>query len=177
MTDSHYSSDRPKIRVRYYRFRNHLKSKASTGFGGGGPGRISAEALERAEAEFEKMAEDYPDWVQGYLKKLTEHLSRCVDTPEDRPENFKKLNALAHDLKGQGGTFGYPLMSHFGDSLFNFTEEREEDIMDNHIEIVKAHIDSMRVVIGQRINGDGGAIGKTLIKELEGVISKNSEIA
>ena len=169
------SEQNPKVRIRYYRFRNHLKAKASAGFGGGGPSRISSEALERAEAEFEKMAEEYPDWVQGYVKHLAEHLGRCVDSPEERPDRFRRLHLMAHDLKGQGGTFGYPLISYFGDSLYNFTGNRENDIQDNQVEIVKAHIDAMRVVINDRIEGDGGEAGKILIKELSEAIKKNDD--
>lgn len=176
MTDTDNSQHkRRKVQVRYYRFQNYLKAKASTGFGSGGPGKISKEALEKAEAEFEKMAEDYPDWVQGYLRRLTEFHSRCVDTPENRDKHFKGLSELAHDLKGQGGTFGYPLISRFGESLYNFTTYHDGYIEDNHVEIVKAHIDSMKNVIAHRIAGEGGAVGKELIATLEAVIKKYTE--
>ena len=30
---------------------------------------------------------------------------------------IEKINTLAHDLRGQGGVFGYPLISGFGKSL------------------------------------------------------------
>ena len=162
-----------KVPVRYYRFRNHLKDKALMGGGEGGPGRISQTALEKAEAEFDKMAEDYPDWVQGHLRRLYEQHGRCVDTPEKRREHFKTLNQIAHDMKGQGGTFGYPLISQFGDSLYHFTKPKDgQPIEDNEIEIVKAHIDSMKAVISGRIGGDGGEVGRELKQSLDAAIEK-----
>ncbi len=105
MTDA---AEKPRIRARFYRFRNAMKEKASGGSAGpnSGGGSIAMEALANAESEFEKMAEDYPDWVQDYIRRLRGHQARCIDTPEQRHNIFKKLREEAHDLKGQGGTFG-----------------------------------------------------------------------
>jgi len=72
MTDAAAAKSGRKPKVRYYRFRNALREKASGGGGGSGPGAIAEEALEAAEAEFVKMAEDYPDWVQAHLRRLYE---------------------------------------------------------------------------------------------------------
>ncbi len=167
-----------KIPVRYYRFRNHLRNKATTGFGDdGSPGMISKEALEAAEAEFEKMAEDYPDWVQGHIRNMYEQHGRCVDTPEDRAKHFLRLSLIAHDMKGQGGTFGYDLISIFGESLYDFTySHKDAQIEDNHVEIVRAHIDGMKAVIAGRITGDGGAIGAELTASLEKAKEKYADI-
>lgn len=165
-------SNKPGVRVRFYRLRNRLKEKAV------GLGRaaedvyyIDEEALEAAERIFEKMAEDYPDWVNGQISELYELHRRCVDSPEQRRSLFEQITALAHDLKGQGGTFGYPLISAFATSLNRFSAIRY-DITDNHVEIIKAHIDAMRAVIRDRIKGDGGRIGNALQRGLEQVIEK-----
>ena len=167
------AAPRRRPQVRYYRLRNALKEKASSGQPGNGPGTIALEALQAAEAEFEKMAEDYPDWVQSYLRKLYELHGRCVDTPELRHEFFRTLRELAHDLKGQGGTFGYTLISIFGESLYDATRPRD-DYTDNYVEIVKAHVDAMRAVIKGRIKGDGGQIGKELSITLHKAIERYS---
>ena len=82
---------------------------------------------------------------------------------------------MAHELRGQGGTFGYPLISVFGKSLYGFTGPGAV-YSDSHLEIVKAHIDSMRVVINDRIEGDGGRLGLELSKGLEIAIAKYTKI-
>ncbi|GAK32823.1 Hpt domain-containing protein [Iodidimonas nitroreducens] len=153
--------------VRFYRFRNRLKEK--THGLAGGKGGISAEALEAAEKALESMAEDYPDWVSGLITKLAEQHGRCVDTPEDRRDHFEEINRIAHDMKGQGGTFGFPLITDFADSLYNFTTIRN-DINDRMVELVKAHIDAMRAVIKGRIKGDGGEMGQQLSATLQKAI-------
>lgn len=165
--------DKKKVIVRFYRFQNRLKEKTA----GLAPGKtgISPEALEAAEKALNKMSEDYPDWVSGLIVKLQEQHGRCVDTPEKRHEFFEEINHIAHDMKGQGGTFGYPLITQFSDSLYGFTTKRPGEISDNQIELVKSHIDSMRAVIRGRVSGDGGEIGAKLSESLEEAIAKYGE--
>ncbi|NVJ97585.1 MAG: Hpt domain-containing protein [Alphaproteobacteria bacterium] len=164
--------DRKKVIVRFYRFKNRLKEKTA----GLAPGKvsISAEALEAAEKALEKMAEDYPDWVSGLIVKLQEQHGRCVDTPEKRRDCFEAINHIAHDMKGQGGTFGYPLITTIADSLYGFTYSRE-GITDNQVELVKAHLDAMRAVIRGRVSGNGGEIGEKLIEGLNQAIAKYTD--
>lgn len=171
MTEADRNEQPRKFSVRYYRFRNGLKEKALGGQVPSGPGSISEEALAAAEEQFEKMAEDYPDWVQGVLTRLHEQHSRCVDTPDHRHQCFKRLNEIAHDMKGQGGTFGYNLISSFAVSLYEFTRPRET-YSDSVVELVKAHVDAMKAVITGRVKGDGGEVGGELTKTLQQAIEK-----
>ncbi len=120
------------------------------------------------------MAEDYPDWVASLIVKLQEQHGRCVDTPEMRRDCLEAMHHIAHDMKGQGGTFGYPLVTSFADSLYNFTKSRD-DVTDNQIELIKAHVDAMRAVIRGRVSGDGGEIGAQLNKSLNEAITKYQE--
>lgn len=161
---------RAPVKVRFYRFRNRLKEKTA-GLGGKATG-VSEEALAAAERALAELAEDYPDWVSGLISKLAEQHSRCVDTPDKRREYFEEINRIAHDMKGQGGTFGYPLITDFADSLYTFTTARSE-ITDSMVELVKAHIDAMRVVIKDRVEGDGGEVGVALKQSLDQAILKH----
>ncbi len=164
------AEDKPKLRR--FRTRNRLKEKASGG-SGGGSGKVSEELLELAAAEFSKMSEDYPDWVSGYIDSLYKaHRGAAEVVPDSRAKAFREINAIAHEMKGQGGTFGYPLITIFGKSLYDFTEGTAMRD-DNHLEIVKAHIDAMKAVIGGRIEGDGGAVGNELREALREAIDKH----
>jgi len=161
------------VTVRLYRFQNRLKERCA-GLSSG-DASISPEAIAAAENMLDKMAEDYPDWVSNLLLTLQEKHGRCVDTPEDRKELFEEINSIAHDMKGQGGTFGYPLMTHFADSLYSITDGRG-DYNDNQIELVKSHLDAMRAVIKSRLKGDGGEIGKELTDTLDKALEKYSSL-
>ncbi|HJM49894.1 MAG TPA: hypothetical protein QGF63_08585 [Alphaproteobacteria bacterium] len=82
---SHDAKERP--RIRYFRLRNKLKEKASGGMmgAGGGGGEITAELLEKAMAEVQKVAEDYPDWVKGFIAELaSEHGAALGQQPAER---------------------------------------------------------------------------------------------
>lgn len=159
-----------QVIVRFYRFKNRLKEKTA----GLAPGKasISNKAMEEAEKALHKMSEDYPDWVSGLIVKLQEQHGRCVDTPEKRHDFFEEINHIAHDMKGQGGTFGYPLITDFSDSLYGFTMKRSGEISDNQVELVKSHLDAMRAVIRGRVSGDGGEIGTKLANSLNEAITQ-----
>ena len=90
--------------------------------------------------------------------------------PGRRSRHFSEIHTLALELRGQGGTFGYPLVSQIGKMLFDLTTEgcREDD---NAVEIVKCHVDAMRAVLREKISGNGGEIGQAVIKGLGQSIS------
>ncbi|MGF1606493.1 MAG: hypothetical protein ACFB22_09150 [Rhodothalassiaceae bacterium] len=162
---------KPKVQVRFYRFKNRLKEKTG-GLGVQGQLTLSPEALQAAQEAFEQMAEDYPDWVSGLIGKLATWHGRCVDTPDKRHEFFSNMHDIAHDMQGQGGTFGYPLITSFAESLHNFTTPTKGEITDGMVELVKAHVDAMRAVISGRVSGDGGEMGTKLKKSLEEAIER-----
>lgn len=162
-----------KIKVRYFRLRNRLKDKAGSGQSRE-PGKFAVAALEEAMAELDKFAEDYPDWVQGQVRELYDLVAKTRDKEENRrTTEFKRINEIAHDMRGQGGTFGYPLVTTVADSLYNFTGSRSS-ARDSHVEIVKSHIDTMNAVIKERVEGDGGILGRELLTALEKAIEKFS---
>ena len=149
----------PKVTVRYYRLKNKLKEK-TLGLAPRGDDEISfdEDILAQATAALEDMAEDYPDWVSTLIDQLADVHRRCVDTPEQRVPLFEQLHSIAHDMRGQGG-------------LYAFTD-KSTSTSDNHVEVIKAHIDAMRVVIKQRISGDGGEVGAEIKAGLEAAIKK-----
>ncbi|WND02505.1 hypothetical protein QGN29_13205 [Temperatibacter marinus] len=155
--------------VRFYRFQNRLREK--TAGLGVKDASIDPKALEAAEKELRKLSEDYPDWVSGHINRLYEQHVRCVDTPESRTDYFNEINTISHDMKGQGGTFGYPLITNFADSLYGFTTGKG-DWNDDQVELVKSHVDAMRAVIKGRVSGNGGEIGKQLTDSLNKAIEK-----
>ena len=162
-------SAKPEPTARFFRFRNHLKDKV--GGGSGGLLVISEMALASAEAALEKVAEDYPDWVQRHIGQLRELLRQCAEDAAHRTKHYAKIRDIAFDMKGQGGTFGYTLITTFAGSLYEFAGP-QSGTTDNHVEIVKAHVDAMSAVIKDRIKGTGGQIGIELTQQLNQAIAK-----
>ncbi|MBL4802840.1 MAG: hypothetical protein JKY45_13190 [Emcibacter sp.] len=164
-----------KVSVRYYRIKNKLREK-TLGLAPMNDDEISFDEglMEKAMAALNEMSEDYPDWVSSLIDQLADVHRRCVDTPEQRYQHFEQLHAIAHDMRGQGGTFGYQLISDFSDGLYDFTGTSTAT-SDRNVEIIKTHIDAMRVVIKDRVSGDGGDIGKQLKLGLEAAIKKHNK--
>lgn len=158
--------------VWYFRLPNQLKEKVG-GLGSSEPGELPTALLEEAEAELERASLDFTDWALDYLKKLSQLCREALGKSGTRTPQFQEINLLAHELRGQGGTFGYPLITVFAKMLFDVTRDgcRQDD---NAVEVVKAHIDAMRAVIRDKVSGDGGQIGRDLLKSLEIAITKLS---
>lgn len=131
------------------------------------------EVLAEAEEKLEREAEGFLDWAKTYLDQLSEKVSAAKSDLANRAAHLAEVNRIAHELRGQGGTFGYPLITLFGKSLYETTEYpcREDDA---NIEICIVHIDTIRAVIREKIEGDGGAIGRQLLISLNQAIAKYS---
>ena len=161
--------------VWYFRLPNALKEKAG-GLGASGPGEFSPDILAQAEEEMERSSVEFTDWALGYLKQLSQHCDEALASPGDRRKQFEEINLLAHELRGQGGTFGYPLVTTFAKMLYDFTGPQGAQ-EDSAVEIVKAHVDALRVVIREKISGDGGQIGKELLNSLNDAVVINADAA
>ena len=109
----------------------------------------------------------------GTVTSTKRQVTEAKQVSGDRNAQFEEISLIGHELRGQGGTFGYPLITIFGKSLYDVTKApcRQDDA---NLEIVKAHIDTMRAVLREKIEGDGGAVGQALFKALKMAISKYS---
>ena len=161
--------------VWYFRLPNRLKEKAG-GLGASGHGDLPLDLLAEAEKELERVALDFTQWAGNYLKNLGELVQKAAADAGGRRKIYEEINLLAHELRGQGGTFGYPLITTFGKMLYEATRPGcREDA--NGVEIVKAHVDAMRAVIREKISGDGGDIGRELLASLKQAIDKHAQVA
>ncbi len=144
---------------------NLLKSKVGPGKG------IDPELVARAELAVAGMKSDYEKWVQDDITRLRDACNRIVSDTAGRKKHLIDLFQISHDMKGQGGSFGYPLITRFCNSLCNFVEERA-DVGDKEISVIRAHVDSVAAVISQKIEADGGKLGQAIANGLEAAVAK-----
>jgi len=133
---------------------------------------IPQSVLENAESELKREAEGFIGWAKEYLERLSRQVNDAKTKLGDRTAALEEINLIAHELRGQGGTFGYPLITVFAKSLYDVTKPPcgQDDAV---LEIVKAHIDAMRAVMREKIEGDGGDVGQALFKILKQAIAKH----
>ncbi|WP_299438687.1 response regulator [uncultured Rhodospira sp.] len=128
--------------------------------------------LEKAEKELDRVALDFHVWARDYLVRLGRMIETAEAKPEARRRLFREINGLAHELRGQGGLFGYPLVTTLALSLFEATAPGCSDD-DATVAIVRAHIDTIRAVVRDQVKGDGGAVGRALMDTLRDAITRH----
>lgn len=146
---------------------NNLKDKVREG----GPGAVDLATLERAENVIAEMADSYLEWVQEDLVRIEAAYKKLAAAEGDRSEEADEVFQVAHDIKGQGGSFGYDLMTVIGNELCRLIE-RNDSFGSAEVQAIKVHIDAMKLVIQTGMKGDGGADGQALVQGIRKVGDK-----
>ncbi len=146
---------------------NVLKEKV----GDDAKGAIDLEALEKAEEAIASLADSYLDSVAEDIRKIDDAFEKLEAATGDRKEELMEVFQEALNLKGQGGSFGYDLMTAIGNELCRFIEKLDKAGL-KEIEAIKLHIQSMKLVIGNDIKGKGGEAGEKMLAGLQQVCDK-----
>lgn len=132
----------------------------------------SGELLARADAAMRKAAAavDLADDADEYLARLRKALADVgARQGGDQTAAITEIYNITHDLRGQGTTFGYPLVTRVARSLNHYLENRKK-LSGAEADVVKAHVDALTVVLKNRMTGDGGAVGEEIASSLESIV-------
>jgi len=154
-----------KKRVWLFKLPKSLKQKLSTGSKDSNEPPFDASLLKAAEEKIQNMSTDYADWVKESIEELQQAHHRAVEDPDQATEQFAVIHTMALELRGQGGIFGYPLISQIGKSLYDITKEHAT-VTPQLLDLIDSHIDLVKVVINQKVAGDGGDTGRQLLQSL-----------
>lgn len=138
---------------------------------GGGFGGIDAQAIERAEAALKAMSAQFGQWLQDEIAKL-EAAQTDLKTLGYTPETTETLYFRAHDLKGLGATYQYPVVSRLAASLCRLIDSPERRLTAPQT-LVEAHIDAIRAVVRDQIQTDEHPTGKALAETLEARVAEH----
>lgn len=163
------------IKVRIFRLPNNLLVKITGNTYARTNLQMKSAGNQKVRVILDLFAQDYPDWVTKFTDQLLELSARAVDTPEMRKEIFANVHAIAHEIKGQGETFGYTLLSNIADQLVELTT-KDAKLSNANCEIMKAHIEAIRMIIKRRLKGLGGDLGDKIQADLDYVVEKNSQL-
>lgn len=123
---------------------------------------------EKAMAVLNDLAKDYLLWVQDDLKKLSDTYDKALnaDDADKKVLITQDLFRIAHDMKGQGATFGYDLITSIGNHLCRYIERF--DVFENQqMQAIEIHIDALKEIIEKQLIGDGGKLGLELKNRVE----------
>ena len=136
---------------------------------------IDPSLIGAAETKIGSMKGEYLSWVGGDLDKLAAACDLAVKDKDNRAKHVEDLYNKAVEIKGQGGSFGFPLMTTVGSQLCRFIEIQGNNLDDPKMDIVKLHVETLRLVIQQKMEGEGGAMGQKLLTGLSLAIKKVTE--
>jgi len=129
--------------------------------------------LARAQAAVADLAKSFAESAVVDLDHCAGFLKTAREQPETRGASVKEIYGIAHNLKGQGTSFGYPLITRIGQSLCQLTR-RERHFSDADLGLMQAHLDAIRLILAKEIKGDGGEIGDKLAARLETLVNQTT---
>lgn len=131
-------------------------------------------ALEQAQAAIADLADQYIGWVTDDLARLRQAAMPLATGPFTDPaigDQIKAAFDVAHDIKGQGGTFGYPLVTDVANLLCRYLEQARKS---GHVdrEVIDSHVEALETLIENRIGGNGGELGAEILESLKEAAAK-----
>lgn len=144
---------------------NTLRLKVGGRFGG-----IDPAALAKAEAALKSLSGNFGEWLNDEVTKL-EAARQRIRTDGMSPETAEGLYMRAHDLKGLGATYEFPLVTRIAASLCKMIDDPATR-MKAPMFLVDAHIDGIKAAVKGDIRTDTHPVGKALVEELEGRVTQ-----
>jgi hypothetical protein len=157
-------ADKPK--VEFVDNPNPIRNKVKVKHGAD-PSALIAQADESVK----KLGGEFETIFADSVVALSEAMAEIRRGGMPRENGVMVMRRLLHDLRGQAGTFGYPLVSQIGDSACKFID-LSEAIERTETDVIGMHIDALKAINQAKIKGDGGAVGQELMSGLRKVILK-----
>lgn len=133
--------------------------------GGSRFGGIDPAALAKAEAALANLSSQFEEWLADEMRKLDGARAE-IQAHGYTVATAETLYLRAHDMKGLGGTYGYPLITRVAASLCKLTDE-EAVRMKAPLFLIDAHIDAIKAIIRDQIKDEAHPVGTALAGELE----------
>ena len=132
---------------------------------GGRLGAIDPAAIAKAEAALKSLSGNFAEWLADEVAKL-EAARQRVRAEGLTTEAAENLYLRAHDLKGLGATYEYPIVTRIAGSLCKLIDDPAKRA-EAPMALVDAHIDAIKAAVRGRIQTDTHPVGSALVTELE----------
>jgi HPt (histidine-containing phosphotransfer) domain-containing protein len=126
---------------------------------------ISLAAVRRAEEALEELSEEFDDWMSEEVAHLVETHGE-VAAGGYLGEAAEQFFRIAHDLKGEALTFGYPLVTRICASLCLLLETVENNGASPPLHLFHAHVKAIHVLHREKIKGDTNEIAIAMFDTL-----------
>ncbi len=129
-------------------------------------------ALKRADDAMKAMGGSFEQWLDDDIRRL--QIARITAQNERWSDGaLDGLFGVAHDLKGMGGAYGFPLITQIAASLCRLIEtDAGKAAARAKPGLVMAHVDALRAAARDRIATAEHPIGHALITALEAEVAE-----
>ena len=138
--------------------------------GGGRLVAIDPAAIAKAEAALKSLSGNFTQWLNDEIAKL-EAARQTVRAEGPTVENMESLYLRAHDLKGLGATYGFPLITRIAGLLCRLIDDKSKRLQAPGA-LIDAHIDAIKAAARDDIKSEDHPVGKILVQELEGRVQE-----
>ena len=126
-------------------------------------GKTLKQAVAEAEQAIERLSGEYGQYLAEDMAALEKYMAALKADPCEA--TFKDLFRLVHNMRGQAATFGFPLITEVGRSLCLYLLETE-DKSDLHMALIEQHVNALRVIYREEIEGHGDAVSRQVVAAL-----------
>ena len=105
------------------------------------------------------------------IEDLKGHYRNMVAQPAAAAADLEAMAQAVHVLKGQGSSFGFPLITSIGTAMMTLLKGRES-VDEAFLSLLEVYVDALALIINEPIQGDGGELGDRLIKRLEALTAE-----
>jgi hypothetical protein len=144
---------------------NTLRLKVGGAFGG-----IDANAIAKAEEALKAMSSQFGQWLQDEIVKL-DKAQADIRTQGYNAQTAEALYFRAHDLKGLGATYQYPLVTRLAASLCKMMDDPAKRMKAPRV-LIDAHVDAIKAVVRDQIQTDDHPTGRALAESLEAGVAE-----
>ena len=139
---------------------NTLRLKVGGRFGG-----IDPSAIAKAEAALKDLSGQFDAWLNDEIVKVD--AARAAIKAEGYTEaTAEGLYLRAHDLKGLGTTYGFPIVTRIAASLCKLIDDGAIR-MKAPLFLIDAHLDAVKAAIRDDIRDEDHPVGRALAETLE----------
>lgn len=133
--------------------------------GGGRLGAIDPAAIAKAEAALKSLSGNFTQWLNDEIAKL-EAARAAITTAGQTSETMESLYLRAHDLKGLGATYGFPVITKIAGLLCRQIDDKAKRL-DVALSLIDAHIDAIKTAARDDIKTEDHPVGQALVQDLE----------
>ena len=127
--------------------------------------------LRDAEAAVAALADSFLEWIAEDIGRAKQALAAASDRPGDNQTRIRTIFEVVHNVKGQGGSFGYDLLTSVGGSLCDYLRVGTASAGDKQLKVIAAHFAAIDFILEHNLRGDGGEVGDQLKEKIAKLVT------